>query len=118
MDSCALRLLPVRQHAERNLRAVGRLHIEIVQRGGVGLEVGPDLHHDVVLVELGEDGGDLALAEGVVERVVDVGHGDAQPRRGVAVDDQLSRPGPDPAGRWPRRSPRFPCSARSTILRV
>jgi len=31
---------------------------------------------------------DLALAKGVVECVVHVGHGDAQPRRGIAVDDQ------------------------------
>ena len=89
MASCALRLLPVRQHAERNLRAVGRLDVEIVQRRGIGLEVLPHLHHHVVLVELRKDGGDLALAEGVVERVVHVGHGDAQPRRGVAIDHQL-----------------------------
>ena len=89
MDSCARRLLPVGQHAERNLRAVARFDVEIVQRRGIGLEVLPHLHHHVVLVELGEDGGDLALAEGVVERVVHVGHGDAQPRRGVAVDHQL-----------------------------
>ncbi len=83
------RLLPVGEHAEWHLRAVARLHIEIVERGGVGLEVGRDLHHHVILVELREDGGDLALAEGIVERVVDVGHGDAQPRSGVAVNDQL-----------------------------
>ena len=89
MDSCARRLLPVGHHAQRNLRAVARLDVEIVQRRGIGLEVLPDLHHHVVLVELGEDGGDLALAEGVVERVVHVGHGDAQPCRGVAVDHQL-----------------------------
>ena len=43
----------------------------------------------MVLVELGEDGGDLALPEGVVKRVVHVGHGDAQPGSGVAVDHQL-----------------------------
>ncbi len=84
-----VRLLPVRQHAQRNLRAVGRLHVEIVQRRRIGLEVLPHLHHHVVLVELGKDGGDLALAEGVVERVVHVGHGDAQPGRGVAIDHQL-----------------------------
>ncbi len=32
-------LLPMGQHAQRNLRAVGRLHVEIVQRRGIGLEV-------------------------------------------------------------------------------
>ena len=66
------------------------LHVEIVERGGIGLEVLPDLHDHVVLVELGEDGGDLALAEGVVERVVDVGHGDAEAGGGVAVDDEVA----------------------------
>ncbi len=89
MASCARRLLPVRDHAERNLRSVAGFDVEIVQRGRVGLEVLTHFHHHVVLVELRENGGDLALAEGVVERVVDVGHGDAQPGRGVAIDDQL-----------------------------
>ena len=84
-----VRLLPVGQHAERNLRAVARLDVEIVQRTGIGLEVLPNLHHHVVLVELRKDRGDLALAEGVVERVVHIGHGDAQPRRGIAIDHQL-----------------------------
>ncbi len=42
----------------------------------------------MVLVELGEDGRDLALAEGVVERVVDDLGGDAQARGGVAVDGE------------------------------
>jgi hypothetical protein len=37
-----------------------------------------DLQHHAVLVGLREDGGDQALAEGVVERVVDGGRGDAQ----------------------------------------
>ena len=51
-------------------------------------KLGLDFHHDVVLVQLREDGGDLALAEGVVEGVVDVGHGDAEAGRGVAVNDE------------------------------
>ena len=82
-------LLPVRHHAQRDLSAVARLYVEAVEHRGIGLEVLSHLHHHVVLVELGEDGGDLALAEGVVERVVHVGHGDSQPRRSVAVDQQL-----------------------------
>ena len=43
----------------------------------------------MVLVELGEDGGDLALPEGIVEGVVHIGHGNAQPGRGVAIDHQF-----------------------------
>ena len=81
-------LLPVGQHAERDLRAVGGFDVEVVEGAGVGLEVLADFHDHMVLIELGEDGGDLALSEGVVEGVVDVGHGDAEAGGGVAVDDQ------------------------------
>ncbi len=41
-----------------------------------------------VLVQLREHGRDLALAERVVQRVVDHLRGDAEPRRGVAIDVQ------------------------------
>ena len=81
-------LFPVGQHAERDLGAVAGFDVETVEGVGIGLEVLPYFHDHVVLVELGEDGGDLALAEGVVEGVVDVGHGDAEAGGGVAVDDQ------------------------------
>ena len=37
----------------------------------MALELGRDLEHDAVLVQLREDGRDLALPERVVERVVD-----------------------------------------------
>ena len=42
--------------------------------------------NDAVLVELGEDRGDLALAEGVVERVVDGLRQNVQPRGSLAVN--------------------------------
>ena len=51
--------------------------------------------HDAVLVQLREHGRDLALAEGVVERVVDRLRRDAEPRRRIAVDHQLA-----PASPW------------------
>ena len=52
-----------------------------------------DFHDDVVLIELLVHGGDLALAERIIERVVDRRRADAQARRCVAVDDQrASRP--------------------------
>ena len=50
------------------------------------LELGLHLQDDAVLVQLREDGGDLPLAEGVVEGVVDHLRRDAQARGGVAVD--------------------------------
>ena len=49
-------------------------------------EVGLHLQHHPVLVELGEDGRDLALAEGVVERVVDHLGRDAESGGGGAID--------------------------------
>ncbi len=53
------------------------------------LEARGDLQDDVVLVQLREHRRDLALREGVVQRVVDVLRGDAEARRRVAVDDKL-----------------------------
>ena len=54
---------------------------------------GRDLEDHVIAVELGEILRDLALAERVVERVVDHLRLDAEPRRGVAVDRQRHRGG-------------------------
>ncbi len=65
------------------------LDVKAVQRCRVGLEVLSHFHHHVVLVQLGEDCGNLPLTECIVERVVDVGHRDAQARSGVAIDHQL-----------------------------
>ena len=50
-----------------------------------------DLEHDVVLVERGEDRRDDALAEGVVERVVDRRRQDAEARRGIAIDRDVEQ---------------------------
>ncbi|MNF69690.1 hypothetical protein D3C84_515800 [compost metagenome] len=47
------------------------------------------LQHHAVLAGLGEDGGDLPLAEGVVQRAVDVAHGHAEAPGQVAVDGQI-----------------------------
>ena len=47
-----------------------------------------DFKHHVILIQLREHGRDLALAEGVVERVVDLLHADAQARSRIAIDDQ------------------------------
>ena len=45
----------------------------------------------MILVELREDGGDLPLAKGIVEGVVDVGRKNPESRGGVAVDGELSK---------------------------
>ncbi len=53
--------------------------------------MGIDLHDHEVLIEAGVHGGDLALAERVVEDLVDGGCGDAETRGGVAIDDEGCR---------------------------
>src|SRR6266849_1240081 len=80
--------LDVTEGGERDLGAGGGLDVDGLEGVGVLLEPGGDLEDDVVLVELGEDGGDLALAEGVVQGVVDGLGEDAETGGGVAVDDE------------------------------
>ena len=43
----------------------------------------------MILIERIEDGRDLALAERIVERVVDLAHRDPEPRRRGAIDDEI-----------------------------
>ena len=64
------------------------MHVQMAQRVGGELPGRIDLQDDAVLVELGVQRGDLALAEGVVQRVVNGLYGHAQARGGVAVDLQ------------------------------
>ena len=45
----------------------------------------------MVLVDLGEDGGDLALSEGVVQGVVNDLRSEAETGGGVAIYDEVSR---------------------------
>ena len=58
-----------------------------------GLRALPELrrhfHHHMILVLVLVDGRDLALAERVIERVVDLRGGQAQPRRRGAVDLEI-----------------------------
>ena len=77
-----------REGVERHLGARGRLHVDALERIGILLEGGRDLEDDPVLVQRGEDRRDLALAEGVVEGLVDGLGQDAESRRGVAVDHE------------------------------
>ena len=85
-----------------------------LRSSGLSLELRLDLQHDVVLVQLREHRRDLPLAEGVVERVVDHLRRDAEPRRGVAVDDERAPAARRSAGRWPRRAAPAACCSLST----
>ena len=84
---CAARL-HAGEGAEGNLLAGRRVHVDIFQRVGILLKLRIDFHDHVILIQLGEDGGDLALAESVVKSVVDVCGEDAQARSGVAVNGE------------------------------
>ncbi len=59
------------------------------RRSGAGIGILPVLrrrfHHHVILIQRRVHGGHLALAEGVVERVVDQLRRNAEARRGLAV---------------------------------
>ena len=70
-------------------RAARGADVDVLQRLRVLPVLRRHLHDDVVLVERIVDRRDLALAEGVVERVVDHAGVDAEPRRGRAVDHQI-----------------------------
>ena len=50
-----------------------------MQRLGRELKIRGGLQNHAILVELGEDGGNLPLTEGVVERVVDCLRQDVEP---------------------------------------
>src|ERR1700722_6956123 len=77
--------LEVGEGREWDLHALRTCHVDVVQRVGSTLELGLHLKHYVVLVELGEDGGDLPLAKGGVEGLGDVLRRDAEARSRVAV---------------------------------
>ena len=55
--------------------------IDVVQRLGALPEGRRHLHHHMILVLVLVDGRDLALAEGVIQGIVDLGGVQAQPRR-------------------------------------
>ncbi len=98
---------PGRERRQRHLVAgQRRLDVELVEGVEIALQFGQDLQDHVIAVELGEILGDLALAERVVQRVVDQLRLDAVARGGVAVDLQLQRGALRSAGRWRRRAVR------------
>ena len=81
-----LRLGHLRERRERHHVATAAAHEDRLQRLRVLLELRLHLEDHAVLVELRVHRRHLALAVGVVERVVDRRRGDAEPGRGVAID--------------------------------
>ncbi len=74
---------------KRHLRASARLHIQIFERSWVLLKLRSHFQDHVILIQLGEDGRNLALSKGVVERVINLRRKDSQPRCSIAVDRQV-----------------------------
>ena len=65
-----------------------RLDMDVAEGVGALPELGRHLHHHPVLVELGVDGGHLALAERAVERLVDEPRAHPEPGRGGPIDGE------------------------------
>ncbi len=95
--ACRRRVLRLQRRERAGLRAALRVlphvgpdaggrDVDAVERARPRGELRLHLEHDAVLARLREDGRDEALAERVVERVVDRRRRDAEPPRGVAVD--------------------------------
>src|SRR5258706_11672820 len=74
------------QSVKRHLLARCRTHIEVFQSTLVDLESRIALKDNLELIELGKDGCDLPLTEGVVKRIVDGLWRNPQPRGGIAID--------------------------------
>ena len=108
---------PVREGRQRHLLAGGRrLDVDLVQRVEVALQLRQHLQDHVIAVELREILRDLALAEGVVQRVVDQLRLDAEARGRVAVDRQRQRGARRSAGRSRRRAAPAASAASSRIF--
>jgi hypothetical protein len=80
---------PFDKGAERDrFTSARRIHIDAVERSLRALQLGQNLHHHVIAVELSEILRHLPLPERVVERVVDQLRLDAEACRPIAVDGQ------------------------------
>ena len=68
----------VGEGTEWHQRAVRRPHINVFETIGILPEVRPHFQYHMVLIQLLVHGGDLALAKGIVERIVDRRGADAE----------------------------------------
>ena len=80
------RIEPGQGRQRHHFPAQGRAQVKIVQAFGLATLLGIQLQNHVVLIDLGLEFIDLPLAEGVVQRFVDVAGGQAETRRSAAVD--------------------------------
>ena len=80
------RALQLGDGRDRHLRAADARHVEFRQHRRIALEFGQRFQHHAVLVRLTVDRGNLALAECVVQRVVDGLHRDAELTGTLAID--------------------------------
>src|SRR5262245_31127140 len=78
--------LDLGNRAQWHLSAARTWYVQPRQRVGIVLVLRHGLQHHAILVRLGVNGGDLPLAEGVVERVIDRLHGNAKSTGHLAVD--------------------------------
>ncbi len=84
----------VGQSAKRHLLSRGRTHVDIIKRVRTGLETRIDLKHHVILIERGKHRRDDALAESVVESIVNSRRQNAEARCHLAVHCRIqTRPG-------------------------
>ncbi len=72
-----------------HLRPGLRAHVDAVQSIRILLELRVHFKHNAILVQLGKDRRNLALAKGVVERVVNRLGQNAKARRRIAVDGEV-----------------------------
>src|SRR5215831_12181065 len=75
---------------ERHQGAVRRSHINMLQTVGILPEDRIDLQHHMILIQLLVHGRNLALAKGIIERIVNRGSTDTEARSSGAVNDQGS----------------------------
>ena len=122
------RLRVLRARGRKRLARDVRRHVDLRQRRRIALILRRGLEDHAVLVRLPVDGGDLPLAERIVERVVDHLHRDAEPAGLLAVDvdegaqaaflrlgrhvaqRRVRRAAPRPAGPTTRRPRRRRCA--------
>src|ERR1700674_1609092 len=82
-----VRVFVVGEGTERDKLPGLRGNVNRLERVRTWLEFGGDFHHDVILVQALINIGDLPLAEGVAQRVVNVHHSNTETGGGVSIDD-------------------------------
>src|SRR5947207_8431807 len=74
---------------KRNLSPVSRVDVYVVERLWILLKLRISFEHDVILIQLGKNRGDLALSESVVKRIVDGLRQNAETGSGITIYHQV-----------------------------